>query len=127
MEIASEELEGNIDFRMVYKNGQQNQGIVFFPEGSNVGITTYAEDFYRMYKEGISFPSIIERYKEMIDEAKGEMQFAKISRFLRQRKKILYLLLFLKKVWRLNLSWHMFHLKTWKLSFDGISLVQSIA
>ena len=86
LEIASEELEGNIDFRMVYKNGQQNQGIVFFPEGSNVGITTYAEDFYRMYKEGISFPSIIERYKEMIDEAKGELQFAKNIQMFEAKK-----------------------------------------
>lgn len=86
LEIASEELEGNIDFRMVYKNGQQNQGIVFFPERSNVGITTYAEDFYRMYKEGISFPFIIERYKEMIDEAKGEMQFAKNIQIFEAKK-----------------------------------------
>lgn len=59
LEIASEELQGDIDFRMVYKNGQPKQGIIFSPEGSNVGITTYAEDFYRMYEEGISLPYIM--------------------------------------------------------------------
>ena len=59
LEIASEELQGDIDFRMVYKNGQPKQGIIFSPEGSNVGITTYAEDFYRMYEEGISLPYIL--------------------------------------------------------------------
>lgn len=39
-----------------------------------------------MYKEGISFPSIIERYKEMIDEAKGEMQFAKNIQIFEAKK-----------------------------------------
>lgn len=77
LEIASEELQGDIDFRMVYKNGQPKQGIIFSPEGSNVGITTYAEDFYRMYEEGISLPYIIENYTGTIHEAEDKIQFAK--------------------------------------------------
>ena len=77
MEFVTEEVKGTIDFRMVYKNGQQNHGIVFRPEGSNVGITTYAEDFYRMYKEGISFPSIIEAMQGHFMRQKTKIQFTK--------------------------------------------------
>ena len=126
MEFVTEEVKGTIDFRMVYKNGQQNHGIVFRPEGSNVGITTYAEDFYRMYKEGISFPSIIESYAGTLHEAKDEIRLQKISRYWKQKKKILYLLLFQKKAWSLDRSWRMFRLKIWRLSSNGMSLVRSI-
>ena len=86
LEFVTEEVKGTIDFRMVYKNGQQNHGIVFRPEGSNVGITTYAEDFYRMYKEGISFPSIIESYAGTLHEAKDEIQFTKNIQILKAKK-----------------------------------------
>ena len=86
LEFVTEEVKGTIDFRMVYKNGQQNHGIVFRPEGSNVGITTYAEDFYRMYKEGISFPSIRESYAGTLHEAKDEIQFTKNIQILEAKK-----------------------------------------
>ena len=87
LEFVTEEVKGTIDFRMVYKNGQQNHGIVFRPEGSNVGITTYAEDFYRMYKEGISFPSIIESYAGTLHEARRNTVYKKYPDIESEKRK----------------------------------------
>ena len=52
LEFVTEEVKGTIDFRMVYKNGQQNHGIVFRPEGSNVGITNLCRRFLSYVQRG---------------------------------------------------------------------------
>ena len=124
LEIASEELQGDIDFRMVYKNGQPKQGIIFSPEGSNVGITTYAEDFYRMYEEGISLPYIIENYTGTIHEAEDKIQFAKNIPVFEAKKKISFPLLSLGKVCKMDLCLHISRLKIWRSYSDGTFPVQ---
>lgn len=71
LEFVTEEVKGTIDFRMVYKNGQQNHGIVFRPEGSNVGITTYEVYVYDSYTRELKLAGE-QRTKEIQNPEKQE-------------------------------------------------------
>lgn len=62
LEAAEENLEGNIDFKMVPKNGQELHGISFFPGGDRVGITVYAEHMYMDYLQSNSIESLVNDY-----------------------------------------------------------------
>ncbi len=55
-------LDGTIEFSEVMKNGGIQNGIIYRPAGSPIGITTYVETCYKAYQEGASMEKIVEDF-----------------------------------------------------------------
>ena len=67
---AESKLDGTIEFAEMMKNGGIQNGIIYRPEGSRIGITTYVEKCYEAYQEGYPIEKIVEDYiPAMIDHS----------------------------------------------------------
>lgn len=59
---AESKLDGTIEFAEMMKNGGIQNGIIYRPAGSRIGITTYVEKCYESYQEGYPIEKIVEDY-----------------------------------------------------------------
>ena len=59
---AESKLDGTIEFAEMMKNGRIQNGIIYRPAGSRIGITTYVEKCYEAYQEGYPMEKIVEDY-----------------------------------------------------------------